>query len=146
VEMEGTIRAYDFDIRKSIHDKVRRTVEHIAASAGAEAEVKIIEGYAPTINDAALTESMLPVLKWAANDDVVESPLIGAAEDFSFFAQQVPGLYFFLGVTPPDQDMQSAPRNHNPSFYVDESALVTGVRAMTGVAMEFLNSRATASK
>jgi amidohydrolase len=146
VAMAGTIRTYDFDIRKSIHDKVRRTVDHIAAGAGAEAEVKIIEGYAPTVNDAALVEQMLPVLRWAAEGDVVESPLISAAEDFSFFAQKVPGLFFFVGVTPPDQDMKAVARNHNPSFYVDESALVTGVRALTGVAVEFLHARAKISK
>jgi metal-dependent amidase/aminoacylase/carboxypeptidase family protein len=113
-------------------------VEKIAESGGAQAEVTIIEKYDPTINDEPLTDKMLPSLRWAANDDVVRSPLIGAAEDFSFFAKEVPGLFFFLGITPRDQEMAKAAPNHNPGFFVDESALIVGVRALAVVATDYL--------
>ncbi len=138
VDMTGTICSYDYAVRKGIHERVRRTVEKIAESGGAQAEVTIIEKYDLTINDEPLTDKMLPSLRWAANDDVVRSPLIGAAEDFSFFAKEVPGLFFFLGITPRDQDMAKAAPNHNPGFFVDESALIVGVRAMAVVATDYL--------
>jgi metal-dependent amidase/aminoacylase/carboxypeptidase family protein len=65
---------------------------------------------------------------------VAQSPLAGASEDFSFYAQEVPGLYVFLGVTPKDQDPAKAAPNHNPNFFVDESALVVGARTMATLA------------
>lgn len=138
VEMSGTIRSYDYDIRRGVHAKVRSILEKTAEASGAKAEVTIIEKYDPTINNEALTEKMLPTLNWAAAGDVVKMPLVGGAEDFSFFAKEVPGLFFFLGATPKDQDMSKAAANHNPSFDVDESTLVTGVRALSALAVDFL--------
>jgi amidohydrolase len=140
VEMTGTIRSYEDQVRKGVHEKVRRTVEGIAESSGAKAEVTIVEKYDPTVNDEALTERMLPTLRWAANGDVVRSPLVGAAEDFSFFAKQAPGLFVFLGVTPRDQDMAKAAPNHSPAFFVDEAALIVGVRALAGLAVDYLSA------
>jgi amidohydrolase len=137
VEMTGTIRSYDHGIRRGVHERVRRTVGGIAGSAGAKAEVTIVEEYDPTINDEVLTERMLPTLRWATDGDAVRSPLVGAAEDFSFFAKDVPG-FFFLGITPRDQDMAEAAPNHNPGFFLDESALAVGVRALAGVAVDYL--------
>src|SRR3954452_11596568 len=130
-------RSYEDQVRKSVHEKVRRTVAGIAESAGAKAEVTIIEKYDPTINDEALTERMLPTLRWAANGDVVRSPLVGAAEDFSFFAKQAPGLFFFLGITPRDQDLAKAAPNHSPEFFIDEAALIVGMRALAGLAVDY---------
>ena len=79
------------------------------ALSGAEAEVTIIDNYATTINSPDLTEQMLPTLKRAADDQVFPSPLVTASEDFSFFAQQAPGLFFFLGVTPSEQMGRAPP-------------------------------------
>ncbi|MBC3207986.1 amidohydrolase [Pseudomonas sp. SWRI111] len=138
VDMTGTIRSYDYGIRQKLHADVRQTVEKIAESGGAKADVTIIEKYDPTINNPALTEKMLPTLKWAAKDDVVQGPLVGGAEDFSFFAKEAPGLFVFLGVTPRDQDMSKAAPNHNPGFFVDESALVVGVRTLASLATDYL--------
>ncbi|WP_242167037.1 MULTISPECIES: amidohydrolase [unclassified Pseudomonas] len=138
VDMSGTIRSYDYGIRQKLHADVRQTVEKIAESGGAKAEVTIIEKYDPTINNPALTEKMLPSLRWAAKDDVVQGPLVGGAEDFSFYAKEAPGLFVFLGVTPRDQDMSKAAPNHNPGFFVDESALVVGVRTLASLATDYL--------
>ena len=137
--MAGTIRSYDFDVRRGVHAKVRTMLEKTAEASGARAEVTIIEKYDPTINNEALTEQMLPTLTWAAAGDVVKMPLVGGAEDFSFFAKEVPGLFFFLGATPKNLDMSKAPANHNPAFDVDESTLLTGVRALSGLAVDFLS-------
>lgn len=138
LDMTGTIRSYDYGIRRKLHSDVRQTVEKIAESGGAKAEVTIIEKYDPTINDPALTEKMLPSLRWAARDDVVQGPLVGGAEDFSFYAKEAPGLFVFLGVTPRDQDMAKAAPNHNPGFFVDESALQVGVRTLASLTTDYL--------
>ena len=138
VEMAGTIRSYDEKLREQTHHHVKRTITGIAESAGAKAEVEILRKYDPTINDADLTAWAGPSLIWAADGDVVHAPLTGGAEDFSFMAKQAPGLFFFLGATSPDKDLATAPSNHNASFDVDESTLVTGVRALAVLTTDFM--------
>ncbi|MEG1039687.1 MAG: amidohydrolase [Pseudomonas sp.] len=142
VDMSGTIRTYDPLVRAQVAADVTRTSEKIAESAGATAKVSIVPAYDMTINDEGLAEQMAPVFKRASNGKVATSPLVGASEDFSFFAGQVPGLYFYLGVTPKDQDPAKAAPNHNPNFFVDESALIVGARALSGIAVEFLSAHA----
>jgi amidohydrolase len=96
-----------------------------------------------TVNDPALTEQMLPTLKRVAGEDNVRlGPLTGTAEDFSYYQQKVPGLFVFLGVTPRDQDWRTAPQNHSPLFFADESALPVGVRVLAHLAVDFMISRA----
>ena len=142
VELIGTIRNFDMDIRDSIHEKLRHTARAIAESAGASTETTIRKGYPVTVNDPVLTGAMLPVVKQVAGAErVVEAPLITGAEDFSYYAQEVPGLFLFLGVTPPGTDATKAPTNHSPLFYVDEDALVTGVKLLTALTLEFMRKR-----
>jgi amidohydrolase len=143
VHMAGTIRTYDEKIREQMHRDVRRTAENIANSGAAQASVSITRTYDVTVNNKALAERMVPVLMRAADNDVAQAPLAGASEDFSFFAQQAPGLYVFLGVTPRDQDPAKAAPNHNPRFFVDESALVVGTRTLAFLAVNFLDSEIT---
>jgi amidohydrolase len=139
VEMSGTIRTYDEKVREQAHRDIRRAVENIAESAGATAKISITRMYDTTVNDEALTAQMAPVLKRVADGQVAQAPLVGASEDFSFFAKEVPGLYVFLGVTPHDQDPAMAAPNHNPRFFVDEAALVVGVRTMASLAVNYLS-------
>jgi amidohydrolase len=142
VELSGTIRSFDEDMRADIHRRIQHIAEHIALSANATAEVKIEKAAAVTVNDPALTERMLPALRRAAGDNGLrQHQRVMVAEDFSYFQQQVPGLFFFLGITPRDQDMAQAASNHSPRFYIDEPALTTGVRAMTAVALDFLGAK-----
>ena len=92
-----------------------------------------------TKNDPALTERMVPTLKRVAGDAQVKvGALTGTAEDFSYFQQDVPGLFFFLGVTPPSQDATKAALNHSPLFFADETALPVGVRALTHLTLDYL--------
>lgn len=137
VVMVGTIRTFDEDMRESIHQRIRRTAESIAAASGAEAVVEISSGGAPvTWNDPALTRWALPTLESAAGADAVsESKPITGAEDFSLYQKEIPGLFFFLGGTP--EGRTPAP-NHSPLFYVDEGALPVGVKAMAGLAADYL--------
>lgn len=139
VVLIGTIRNFDMDIRADIHKRLTRLATKIAEAGGARAEVDIELGYPVTINDPELTARMLPVLQEVAGpDQVLVDNLVMGAEDFSFYAQQAPGLLFWLGVTPPDIDVADAPSNHSPLFYVDESSLILGVRALSRLAVNYM--------
>jgi amidohydrolase len=137
----GTIRTFDEKVQDDIHARVKKIAESIAASAGATADVKIHRGYPVTFNDPALTAQMLPTLERVAPGKVKESELITGAEDFTYFQREAPGLFVFLGITPPDQ-VGKAAANHSPLFYVDEAALPTGVKALANLAVDYLAARA----
>ena len=139
VAMSGTIRTYDEGVRAQVGTDIKLSTEKIAESAGATAQVSVEPMYSTTVNDAELTARMAPVLERAADGKVATADLPGAAEDFSFFAQQVPGLYLFLGITPDGQDPATAAPNHNPGFFVDEKALVVGTRAMATLVVDYLS-------
>ena len=136
----GTIRTFDDEVQKDIHARVKRIAEGIASGAGASVDVRIDVGYPVTANDPKLTERMLPTLERVAPGMVKESELITGAEDFTFYQRQAPGLFIFLGITPNDQ-VGKAASNHSPLFYVDEKALVTGVRALANLAVDYMQSR-----
>jgi amidohydrolase len=138
VALSGTVRSYDESVRKQLREDIKQSAQNIAASTGAEAKVAIQPMYSTTVNNDKLVARMEPVLRRAADGKVAQAGLVGASEDFSFFAQETPGLYMFLGVTPKGQDPAKAAPNHNPRFFVDESALVVGVRAMSMAAADFL--------
>lgn len=143
--MIGTIRALDEGIHQELLSRVKRTAELVAQSAGATAEVTIELGYPVTVNDPALTASMLPTLRRVAGPGkLLEVPPATASEDFSRFQQKVPGLFVFLGVTPPSQDWRKAASNHSPLFEADEGALPVGVRTMVGLAVDYLSMASTA--
>lgn len=141
VVMVGTVRTLDPDMREDVHARIRRTAEGIAASAGAEAVVRIAEdgGLPVTYNDPDLTNWSLPTLRRAAGAEAVhEMAAITGAEDFSQFQEVIPGFFFFLGIVPEGQDPATAPANHSPLFYADEAALPVGVRAMAKLAVDWL--------
>jgi amidohydrolase len=141
-ELVGTVRAFDEQVRASIHERIRSIATNLAESAGATATVAFGLGYPVTRNDPALTERMAPTLRRVAGAANVQvGPLTGTAEDFSYFQQQVPGLFFFLGVTPRDQDHTKAAINHSPLFFADESALPVGVRVMTNLVLDYLHGK-----
>ena len=138
VVMIGTIRTYDAAMRTSIQERMVRTAEGIAKTAGATADVKVVNGYDITKNDTILTERMMPTLKRVVG---AENFSIGrpsaAGEDFSRFAERAPGMFFNLAVTPPGVDSRGAV-NHSPLFQGDDRARSIGVRLMSSVALDFL--------
>ena len=139
VYLEGTIRNFDMGIREQIHAKIRKTAAAIADSAGATADVTIDLGYPVTINDPELTAQMLPTVERVVGEgNLVESPLVTGAEDFSYFALETPGLFLYLGGTPRDRDAATAPSNHSPLFYVDESTLKVGMNVLTNLVADYL--------
>ncbi len=139
VEMLGTFRTFRPEVRAQVMARIAATAEHIARAGGASAE--IAWGDTPTpavINDVALTRRMVPALERAAPGKVRAIGLKTVAEDFSVYAQRVPSLFFWVGVTPPGTSVVTAPSNHSPLFYMDEDALVVGLKAMLSVAVDYL--------
>lgn len=140
VEMIGTIRALDTEMRLEIHERIRRTAEKLAESAGAVATVTIERGYPVTWNDPSLTETMLPTLRRVAGEaNVMNVPAVLGAEDFSFFQEEIPGLFFFVGTRPKHVPASEAASNHSPLFFVDEEGLLLGVRSLAHLALDYLH-------
>jgi amidohydrolase len=141
VALEGTIRTFDEAMRRQVHERVERTATSIADAAGARAEVKITPGTSVTYNDPELTARMLPTLERVASGSFNPNAAVTTtSEDFSAYQQKVPGVFFFLGIAPAGADPASVEPNHSPRFFVDEGALLTGVRALTSVAVDYLRS------
>ena len=138
VELEGTIRTFDAEIRIDIHKRIRRTATNIAEAAGATADVVIDQGYGVTRNDPNVFRQMSPTLERVAGDRFIEASQTTTAEDFSYFANEVPGLFLFLGVAPDDPTLIYP--NHSPRFYADERALPVGVEALTSMALDYMMS------
>ncbi|MEL0315167.1 MAG: amidohydrolase [Halieaceae bacterium] len=138
VEMVGTIRTFDAKTRLDIHERVRRTATQIAEAAGATAEVEIDLGYGVTRNDPDLYRQMAPTLEAVAGDNFIEAQQTTTAEDFSYFANEAPGLFLFLGVAPEDPSLVYP--NHSPRFYADERALPVGVRALTALTLDYMQA------
>ena len=136
VVMVGTVRTFDGAVQDEVHERIRRTAEQIAAASGAQAVVRIDKGNPVTFNDPDLTRWAIPTLQRAAGASAVhEGPPITGAEDFSLYEKEIPGLFFFLGITPEGREPVA---NHSPLFYADERALPVGVRTLAGLAADYL--------
>ena len=145
VELVGTIRTFDEGMRQKIHADLINVAEHVSAAHGASVETRVPAslGYPVTINDPALTARMLPSLRAVAGAErVVEPSLQMGAEDFAYYAQQVPAMFFFVGATAPGIDPATAPGNHSPKFVLDESSLDLGLRALLQVTLDYLHGGA----
>ena len=146
VEMLGTVRTFNEEMRADIHERIRNTVELIARSAGASAQVHFDNAYPVTVNDIPLTERMVPTLdRVAGKGNVFVGQKITGYEDFSYYQQKVPGFFYFIGITPRriDQsgvDLKHAAPNHSPRFFVDESALLLGVRSLAHLTLDYMAS------
>jgi amidohydrolase len=137
--MSGTIRSFDPAVREQLLLQVRRTAEHLALSAGATARVSFDPGYPVTWNDPALTAKMLPSLRRVAGTQLLSDVAPSTtSEDFAWYGQHVPSMLFFLGVNPAGADPAQWAANHSPRFNPDEAALLTGVRALAGLAADYL--------
>ncbi len=136
VELEGTIRTFDAATRTDIHKRIRRTATNIAEAAGATADVVIDRGYGVTRNDPDLLRQMSSTLETVAGDGFIEATQTTTAEDFSYFANEVPGLFLFLGVASDDPTLVHP--NHSPLFYADERALPVGVKALTSLTLDYM--------
>lgn len=141
VEMLGTIRALSVEDEEMLISRVKQIATKTAEASGGNAEVQIpySSHYPVTFNNEALTEKMLPSLQKAAgmNNVKIIAPHTGA-EDFSFFQEKVPGLFFFLGACPPEADPAKAPSHHTPDFMIDEASMITGVKALLNLTTDYM--------
>ena len=140
VNMEGTIRTFDLEMQKKVHEKIKLTATKIAEASGAKAEVTISDGSPLTYNDPKLTALMAPSLTKAAGaENVKVIQPVTMAEDFSVFQQKVPGLFYFLGAYPADMKLTKRPVHHTADFMLDEKSLVTGVKSLVTLTLDYMN-------
>jgi amidohydrolase len=143
VEMVGTIRTFEPEVRSDVIERIERTAKNIAAASGATATVTIGDApNPPVINDAGLTQQSLPSLERVAGKGNVRIiNLQTTAEDFSYYGLKTPSLFFWVGITPRDRDPDKVPYNHSPLFYVDEAGIGVGMRALLAVATDYLQRK-----
>jgi amidohydrolase len=143
VQMLGTLRTFTPEQRSAILGHMKRIIENTAAANGATAQLTVEPGSDPVLfNDPELTKQILPTLQRVVGaEHVKETNVITASEDYSFFAQKIPSVFFFVGITPPDQDPLQAPSNHSDFFYLDERGIPVAMHAMTQVVLDYLESR-----
>jgi len=138
VELIGTIRTFDQDMRADIKRRFAKTVDLVAQTNNAGSHVHIMEGYPVTVNSEELVEKFTPSLKSVFGEQkVVTTPLVTGAEDFSYYALEVPSIFFFLGGTESGVDPATAPSNHSPRFKIDEDALALGVDALVKLTQDY---------
>jgi|TARA_B110000116_G_scaffold255557_1_gene253987 amidohydrolase len=139
-KLVGTIRTLDYDMQKFINDRMKEMVSAIGKVHRAEATIEISKGLPITYNHIELTAKMLPTLqRIAGSENVVKISAITGAEDFSFYQQKIPGMYFFLGGKSLDVKTEDASGHHTPDFVIDESGFVLGVKSMTALTLDYLN-------
>ncbi len=137
--MLGTIRTLDNEMKKLVLKRLEEIVHSIAQANNAKAKLTFLVSYPITFNDPNLYETMLPSLKRINGPENVNTMnAVTGAEDFSFFQEKVPGMYFFIGGTKKGTDPSKAAPHHTPDFYVDDSAMITGLRSMTTLALDYL--------
>jgi amidohydrolase len=141
LEMAGTIRTFDRQMQKQVHERIRLIATKIAESAGARAEVTIDSKTPVTYNDPQLTERMVSSLERAAGSgNVIRINPDTGAEDFAYYQEKVPGLFFFVGACPPSVDPSKAPSHHTPDFMMDEASMITGVKALLNLTFDYMNT------
>jgi amidohydrolase len=146
ITMTGTIRTLDTGMQRMIHEKIKLTATKIAEASGATAEITIENKTLITYNEPVLTKKMLPsLIKAAGEENVEEAPAVTGAEDFSFFAEKVPSLFFFIGGLQKGADPKTAFPHHTPDFRIDESGMKTGIKAFCNLVFDYMNMPATAA-
>jgi amidohydrolase len=143
VEMHGTFRTFDPQVREAVIERIRQIATDTATAAGASAEVEFGADSNPALmNDEAVTARAVASLERAVGkDNVGVVPYMTASEDFAYFAQQVPSFYYFVGSTPKGTDPISAPSNHSPHFFLDEGSLPVGVKTLATIALDYLQAK-----
>jgi amidohydrolase len=145
VTMTGTIRTLDTGMRRLILEKINLTASKIAEASGAAAETKFESMTLVTYNDPVLTKQMIPSFVKAAGEQNVQevNPQTGA-EDFSYFAEKVPSLFFFIGGKQIGVEPAKVFPHHTPDFWIDESGMKTGIKAFCNIVFDYMNIPAMA--
>ena len=140
VNLVGTIRSLDYDMRDHIKKRMKELAEGIAESYGGNAIIEIVDGADITYNNPELMEKMLPSLKnTAGNNNVILNKAKTLAEDYAYYLNEIPGFIFELGGYNTNET-RKAPPHHTPDFFIDDSSMLLGVKVMTNLALDFLDS------
>ncbi|MGB0980635.1 MAG: amidohydrolase [Winogradskyella sp.] len=140
-QLIGTVRTLDAEMRAMIERRMKEMSETIAKAYGGEATISFRNQTSITFNDPNLTDKMLPSLQKVAgikNVQIMKATTGG--EDFSYFQEEVPGIYFFLGGMSPDEKSKGSFPHHTPDFMIDESGMLLGVKAFTQLTLDYLNN------
>ena len=143
VVMVGTIRTLNKAAREHMYEAIPRKAKGIADSMRAEVEVilPLDYSYPITFNDHALMDQVLPTLvRTAGQENVINSKAVTGAEDFSFFQQEIPGVYLWVGGKPLDVAEEDAPDHHTPEFFVDDSGMKLGVKLLTNMTLDYMKN------
>jgi metal-dependent amidase/aminoacylase/carboxypeptidase family protein len=143
VTLVGTIRTLNEAAREHMYEAIPRKVKGIADSMRAEAEVilPLDYSYPITFNDHALMDQVLPTLiRTAGKENVIDSKAVTGAEDFSFFQKEIPGIYLWVGGKPLNVSEEDSPAHHTPEFFVDDSGMKLGVKLLTNMTLDYMNS------
>jgi amidohydrolase len=141
VELVGTIRTLNPQARELMYEAMQRKVKGISDSmrASAQLTLPLDYQYPITFNDPALTTKMLPTLVRTVGEGSVQLvKAVTGAEDFSFYQEQVPGLYLFVGGKPVDLPKEKAPAHHTPDFKVEDAGMLTGVKVLVNLTLDFM--------
>ncbi len=140
-ELTGTIRTLDTKMQDIIHEKIIKTATLIAESSGAEAEVTIDKGYGVTYNNPELTRKMIASLnKSVGEENVIVTKAVTGAEDFSFYAKEVPSMFFFLGGMDPSKTAVEVAGHHTPDFRIENEALIHGIKALSNLTIDYMEN------
>tara|TARA_B100001057_G_scaffold374720_1_gene379412 strand:+ start:652 stop:1899 length:1248 start_codon:yes stop_codon:yes gene_type:complete len=140
VNLVGTIRSLDYDMRDYIKKRITELAEGIANSYGGSAIVEIDDGADITYNDPYMMDKMLPSLRKSAGfENVILSNAKTIAEDYAYYLNEIPGFLFELGGYNTNEK-RKAPAHHTPDFFIDDNAMLLGVKVMTNLALDFLDS------
>jgi amidohydrolase len=140
--LSGTLRTFDVAQRDALVARAEAAIGHVAEAHGATAEFSVRQNAALVYNDPDLSAWLAPVLETVSPGAInPAAPPTTVAEDFSYFQQKVPGVFFHLGASKAGVDPTTSPPNHSPEFDVNEAVLETGVRAHVTIALNFLQER-----
>ena len=140
VNLVGTIRSLDYDMRDYIKKRIIELSQGIAQSYGGNAIVEIDDGADITYNDPDMMNKMLPSIKKSAgSDNVILSNAKTLAEDYAYYLNEIPGFLFELGAYNTNETRE-APAHHTPDFFIDDNSMLLGVKVMTNLALDFLKS------
>lgn len=136
VRLEGTVRLFSPQARDEVERRMRQVLEGVAQAAGGASKLEYRRGYPPLVNDIALVERTVPTMERAlGKDNVLRVQPIMAAEDFAYFAREVPAFFFSLGTVKPGT---TSGNNHTPTFMADDGAIPIGIRVMVNVVLDHL--------
>ena len=137
--MLGTIRTLDNGMKATVLKRLEEIVHNVAKSNNIESKITYLVSYPITFNDPYLYEEILPTLERVnGKKNVHLMKAITGAEDFSYFQEKVPGTYFFIGGQKPDVDLSTVAPHDTPDFYVDDTAISTGIRSMVGLTLDYI--------